>query len=561
MSRVSAGPPSFGALTIEVMWSKAVHSARSTKQISKARRGSVSTRQSRRAPDSFWRKVVESWTTPLEAWHWFRARGIEDVEAADARWLRSSTSDSKLVFEGKGAGRALYRAILSDERFGGDFSGFQMWLQPWRDFPSVVSAWYTPDDAVIWARLYDLPARKLIDSCWLRKSPLLADRDGFKGLYSAILEDSRFFGKFSKFSSWFKQGSSDNTTVAEWRTREDVLRWAAHNGLDASCLSDETVFRGTRRRIHRAIVSDPRFRGNFKKFKSWLDLAAVVSPTVSSWRDRADAELWAEGSGISLADLGSPDTLTSKGLSPIVAGVLSDSRFKGDFGLFRRWLGLDIDWVALVRSWRSKEDALDWAVSTRISWEFLEGGVLSTEPYGEELRRAILEDERFEGKISRFRAWLGLETDFVAVVRKWSTPRDAIAWGSARGITASNLGRRSWLNETSALPASQGGIGECLEGLAHAIALDPRFEGDFSKFNRWLGVNNWRAIVQSWKTPRDARTWAAARGMSWDEFAASVRRSRRTHSTSELAGLKQAIMEDARFIGDLTAFFRWLRES
>jgi hypothetical protein len=506
----------------------------------------------------FWRRTVGSWRTPPDAWRWFRARGIEDFEVADAAWLRSAASDQRLRSDEQGAGSSLYKAIVSDERFRGDFSQFQVWMQPWRDFTVVVSSWQSPDDAIAWARAYELSARKLVDSCWLRKTPLVADRDGFKGLYTAILEDPRFARRFSKFSSWLKQGSGDSDVVASWRTREDALIWAAHQGLDIGSLSDETAFRSARRRMHRAILNDPRFGGSFKKFKAWLDLGTVRSPVVSSWRDKEDAQRWADLNGISVAELGSLDSLTDKGLSAIVAGVLSDPRFGGDFNSFRRWLRIDIDYVALVRGWKDKQDALDWATSTGVSWGFLDGLVIAPERHLEALRRAVLEDPRFEGDIARFRVWLGLEPDYHSLVRQWATSQDALAWAKSRGITAANLGRRSWLINTSAFPEDEGGIGECLEGLVKAISLDPRFGGDFSKFRRWLGVNNWKAVVQSWKTPRDAHMWAAGRGTSWQAVATSTDQSRNAQSDEELAGLVEAIVRDPRFAGGLPMFLSWL---
>jgi hypothetical protein len=530
--------------------------APSKREFGKACALKADSEHSRGERDIFWSKVVKSWRTPPEALSWFQARGIEEVEAADAAWLRSKTADSKFLSNEKGGGESLYRAILSDARFAGDFSRFQLWMQPWRDFTRVVSSWQTPDDVIAWARSYELPARKLVDSRWLRKFPLLADRDEFKGLYSALLEDPRFTPKFSRFSSWFKQGSSDTAVVAGWRTKEDVLVWAAHNGVDVGCLLDETALRSRRRRIHRAILCDPRFQANFKNFKAWLDIATASSTVVSSWQDKRDAAQWAEFNGMSLADLGSPDTLTTKGLSAIVAGVLSDVRFQGDFAAFRRWLGFDLDCVALVRSWRTKEDALDWTASAGVSWEFLEGVAGPHEQNLEGVKRAILEDRRFEGSLSRFRAWIGLEPDFHSVVKKWNTPHDAISWARARGISESNLGRRAWLISTSGLPTSQGGIGECLEGLASAIASDPRFDGDFLKFNRWLGVTNWAAIVQSWKTPRDAHVWAAARPAIID----SARRSRKARGGGEFTALVQAIVKDTRFTGGLRSFLSWLEE-
>ncbi len=532
--------------------------ARSTKRPREVGRSKTQSAQSRRNGYAFWRKVLESWRTPPEALRWFRAHNIAEFEASDAAWLRSTKSDAKFVGYEQGTGRSLYQAIVSDPRFRSEFARFQVWIQPWRDFTMAVSSWRSPDDAIAWARAYELPARKLVDSCWLRKTPLLADRDGFKGLYRAILDDPRFARRFSKFSSWLKQGSGDSDVVTSWRTREDALMWAGHQGLDVGCLSDETAFRSARRRMHRAILSDPRFGGNFKKFKAWLDLGTVRSPVVSSWRDKEDAQQWADLNGISVAELGSLDTLTDKGLSAIVAGVLSDPRFAGGFDSFRRWLGIDIDYGAVVRGWKSKEDAIDWSTSARVSWTFLDGLVSAAEGHLEDLRKAILKDPRFEGDIARFRGWLGLQPDYHSLIRRWTTPHDAIAWAESRGISAANLGRRSWLINTSALPVDEGGIGECLEGLVKAISLDPRFGDDFSKFRRWLGINDWKAVVQSWKTPRDAHMWAAARGISWPAVVTSTGQLRNVQSDEELAGLIEAIVRDSRFMGGLPVFLSWL---
>jgi hypothetical protein len=505
-----------------------------------------------------WRKVVRSWKTPVEASRWFSARDIDDLKASDAAWLRSKESDCKLKAHEAGAGRSLYRAIVSDARFCGDFRKFQVWLQPWRDFSFVVSMWQRPDDAIAWAKAHELPARKLVDTRWLRKVPVLADREGFKGLYSAICDDPRFVGDFAKFSSWFKRGSSDSAVVSSWQSREDVLTWAVRNGVDLRCLSDETAFRSARRRIHRAILNDSRFSGSYKKFKAWLDIRADLNPVVSSWSDQADAVNWGELNGLSPEDLGSPETLTGKGLVHIVEGVLSDPRFGGDFSTFRKWLRVNSSSAALVRSWKSKQDALDWAASAGVSWEFLNATVLPLGQALEGVRKAILEDPRFKGEIAQFRIWLCLEPDFHSLVRGWVAPKDALAWASSRGVSESNLVRRSWLISTSVLPPTQGGIGESLEGLVKAICIDPRFDGDFSKFRKWLGLTNWRTVIQSWKTPRDAHLWAAARGMSWATIADVKSTPRNSAEGTELVALTQAIVSDPRFIEGLPEFLRWL---
>jgi hypothetical protein len=472
------------------MYGMIARPVQTAKPSSKNRRCGPGSMCSRKSRDDFWRTIVESWKTPPEATTWFRAQGIEDHEALDATWLRSNAASSKLSCYGAGAGESLYDAIVSDARFREDFARFQLWIQPWRDFRQVVSEWRSAADAMAWAQSYGLPVRRLVDSKWLRRFPLTAEREGFKGLYAAIVEDGRFAPKFSAFSRWISQGSGDVTTVAGWRTREDVLVWAANQGLDPGCLSDETSLRGARRQIHRAILRDPRFQGSYRNFKAWLGIGTLTGNVVICWRDKSDALRWAELKGLSAEDLGSPDILRRQGLSFIVAGVLNDTRFRGDFAVFRRWLGL--------------------------------------------------------------------ESDFHAVVIGWKHPEDALEWARARGITGSELGRRAWLIKTSALAVTQGGIGECLEGLLDAILQDPRFQGDFLTFRRWLGVSDWSAIVKSWKTPQDAQAWASSRRISLTSLPSSSRRSGKGLIDAELTGLVQAILADPRFKSGIRAFLSWL---
>jgi hypothetical protein len=470
--------------------------------------------------------------------------------------MLSEQADQKLGIFGAGAGRLLCEIIKEDPRFKGDLSAFYMWLHPWRDYSAVLSSWRTPDDAATWARLYGIPPRKLIDRSWIRKAPLLVAREGRKGLYEAILEDSRFGGRFSSFSQWWKHGSGDVELVKRWITKEDALMWAVQERLDTRCLSDETAFRSARRRTHKAILQDPRFQGKFKIFKVWLNIDTAHNSIVAGWRDKRDAVQWALERGMNPSQLWVPEVLASLGHMDILQGILSDTRFAGDFTVFRNWVGAEPDYVEVVKSWRTSADAVSWAVSENVSWDFLEDNAHSKEL--EQLRSALLSDPRFGGRISEFRIWLGLHSDYRALVRSWKKPQDALAWAASKGISAANLVRRSWLIEVSPLPVHQGGTGEPLKGLVEAIVSDRRFKGDFLCFRRWLGVNNWSAIVSSWKNPKDARSWAQAKGISWKGIAARERRSQRHDCDEEKRSLFEAIVSDPRFRGSFSKFLSWL---
>lgn len=449
----------------------------------------------------FWRDIVRSWRSVADAVAWFKTQGIRDDAVGGKAWFVTGEGEQKLSIFGAGSGELLYDEILKDPRFRGRFTTFQLWLQPWRDYPKIVASWLTPEHAAQWAESYKLSPRKLVDSTWIKRSKMLIGRQGCKGLYQAILEDPRFRGGFAEFSRWWKRGSSDAELVRGWQTKQDVLVWAAEERVDTRCLSDETAFRSARRLIHKAILQDPRFCGSFKQFKSWLELNTESALIVSSWKDPLEATQWAAEYGISKADMCSPQALSERGLWSILEGVLTDPRFGGDFAIFRAWLGV-------------------------------------SEEHAQVQRKGTFSD----------------------LIRNWRAPEDAISWATTKGISVADLGRRSWLIQVSKLPAAEGGIDESLEGLVEAILADPRFGGDFAAFRRWIGITNLSATVRSWKTPRDARAWARARGISWEAVLAGVRNSRRTSTGTVNRELVKAITSDQRFLGDLKRFIRWLQD-
>jgi superfamily II DNA or RNA helicase len=322
---------------------------------------------------------------------------------------------------------------------------------------------------------------------------------------------------------------------------------------------------------------------------------------VANWGNGADAVAWAESKGVSLERLGNTKWLSKRSILPppdgigesltgLLNAIRNDPRFqvdsKGDFSKFQKFIGLTTrkDSSLLVSSWKTGQDALNWAAQQQISFEQLGNCVwLATtsalpSPAGigkllGSLLYAIKKDPRFQidgkGYFSKFQEFIGhaVNEDHVGLISSWNTGQDAIDWATKNGISFEQLGNAGWLQRSSSLPPPEG-IGKSLNAFYNALRRDPRFQtdgkSDFDKFRAFIVCDvkeRYVQIVSKWKNPQDALDWASQKKISIEQLSNAAWLMKTSANSppegigESLVGLYIAISKDIRFRGDGKADF------
>ena len=372
-------------------------------------------------------------------------------------------------------------------------------------------------------------------------------------LFGEARKDLVFFQREdSEFGSLPKQTYFD--IVTRWRTPQDAIDYAAKIGISKELLTNGKFLQkkssaspingGINKSLNGLYKAIIAVHGKpFANFQAWMGnpQRETFVDIVSSWKSPKEALNYASKIGITKEQLTNSNFLLTQARRPIVDGGIGlnlsglylaiKEHFQHSFKNFQRWMGVSeklnviSNSIELVRSWKTNDDAINYAKSIGITIAQLTSSHfllnLSKRPKSEGgidknlrlLYKAIKQEFQ---SFSNFKLWIGLKPSesFIARVRSWKTPEDAAKFAKSIGITIDQLTNVEFLQKIAKLKADQGGINRNLFPLHRALI---KVFGTITNCKNWLkGTKheNFIEIVKSWAVPEDACEYAKQLGIS-----------------------------------------------
>lgn len=271
-----------------------------------------------------YKKIVAGWNSKEDVLAWATSMKIPCGDLTDlkrtigcSQWLQETSREQ--------FGRTfkpLYNAIVSAPRFreAGGFSAFRCLLgldvkctaRNEVDYTKIVASWKTKDDVLSWAKTTGIPCasaedirRTIGSSEWMQRRAKSQCGLELAPLYKAIRRAPQFKddGGFSAFQTLLEiQKINYPEVVAAWRTRADVLAWAATLNIPCSNEADirrtigssAWIKKKARNEIgtpiaplYKAICRAPQFtdNGGFAAFQKLLGLEPTWIPSKNRNKD------------------------------------------------------------------------------------------------------------------------------------------------------------------------------------------------------------------------------------------------------------------------------------